>query len=136
MKLLERRIKRLEKKLNSKGKDGIAGWALEVADKKKRFDNFYNGNILLLNKVSREQDGENTEDPEPHKLQTEQDVLAFAKELSEKYNSREDYEANKPPMDHKKLEEAIAKIEYRVNKTKSDIGLKKELDKIVRDESA
>ncbi len=120
MKQLERRIKRLEKKLNSKDKNGIPEWALKVAEDKRWGDNFSYKSGLVLNEVKREQFGENPEDPEPPELQTEDDVLAFAKQISEKYDSLEDYRASLPPMDFTAVRKVMDSID-RENRGKKEI---------------
>lgn len=93
MKQLERRIKRLEKKLNSKGK---GGWALEYARKK-------------LNSIINISIG----DHKPHRPHTEEDIIGLAKTVS-KFSSPEEYEASLPPMDFSALDKALDAIESRL----------------------
>ena len=93
MSYLRTRVKRVEDKLIGK-KDGIPKWALEVAEQEAQ--------RLRIDIITNPKDKPK---PKPH-INVEQ----FAKELADKFTSREDYERSLPPLDLSAVHKALNSI--------------------------
>ena len=109
MSTIKNRVKSLEEKFKVKGKDGIAEWAMQVArDKSNRL----RIDPEPVRRALAEIRGE-VYKPKPSKcpeLNTEEDILNYAREISEKYSSLEEYQASLPPIDTTPIKKALAAI--------------------------
>jgi len=93
---LKKRVVSVENKLFCKI-NRIEGWALKVAKDEASHRDFLRRSILMLNRVA-EREGWATREPGTHlfELNSREKILNFAKELSKKYTSLEDYKLNRP----------------------------------------
>lgn len=91
MNYLKTRIQKLEEKI--KGKDGIANWALDEVRMMVKIGSDCFRSSLAANKSLQIHCGEDPKDPKMPELQTGEDINKFAKEISDKFASREEYQA-------------------------------------------
>lgn len=109
MSSFKKRVKKLEEKI--KGKGGTADWALEAARNKAFFDDNWHNTILAMNESARIHCNENPKDPKPPELQTEEDILKFAKEISDKFSNLEEYQAyRQSQIDWTEIDKAIKRL--------------------------
>lgn len=88
---LSRRVRRVEEKLAISNQGGIADWAIDYARSVARSNERFYDFQLAVSKVLRKKHGNGLADPEPPGLRKEDNLLAFAKGLSDKYPSLEAY---------------------------------------------
>jgi hypothetical protein len=94
--MLRSRITKIEKQLRHES-GGIPSWAVKIAMDKARFAQ-QRYEIMRAVAAARRLIGHDHPDPDPPKVWTREEILAYADELSEKYQSVMQYCADIKPM--------------------------------------
>lgn len=90
MNYLKTRIKKLEQKASGNGTSGIREWALLQARYEAKGGIFTDELNLAMHEACV-RDGIKSEKPKPNRVWTEEEIMEYARQLSQKFASQEEF---------------------------------------------